>query len=159
MNIEIHDTSLEARIQKYPGTGSPGHQTPDAREPTFSFILGSLAYDRRLRSDSYDPQRPSGLQCGGCGGRSTAPLHSRSVRGDELNYRSSTQAFGSTTKLQHIPFVYCEHSAASAHAGRHAADRRCAASSPASRSVFVELQRRAWTRSSGRSGRHETTSR
>ena len=35
--------------------------------------------------------------------RSTAPLHSRSVRGDELKCRSSTPAFGSTTKLQHIP--------------------------------------------------------
>jgi transposase-like protein len=26
----------------------PGHQTPGARKPTFSFILGSLTYDRRL---------------------------------------------------------------------------------------------------------------
>src|ERR1700682_902341 len=40
-------------------------QTPGPREPTFSFILGSLAYDRRLRSDSDDPQRPSVLQWGG----------------------------------------------------------------------------------------------
>jgi DDE domain len=71
------------------GAGSSGHQTPGPREPTFSFILGSLAYDRRLRSDSYDPQRPSVLHWGGCGGRSTAPLHSRAVRGDELNCRSS----------------------------------------------------------------------
>ena len=45
--------------------------------------------NRRLRSDSYDPQRPTVLQC-----RFTAPLHSRSVRGDELNSRSSTQIFG-----------------------------------------------------------------
>jgi len=81
---------------------SPGHQTPGARKPTFSFILGSLAYDRRLRGDSYDPQRPSVLECGGCEGWSTAPLHSRSVRRDELNFRSSTPSFGSTTKLQHI---------------------------------------------------------
>ena len=44
-----------------------------------------------------DPQRPSVRQC-----RSTAPLHSRSVRGDELKCRSSTPTFGSTTKLQHI---------------------------------------------------------
>ena len=36
------------------------------------------------------------LQC-----RSTAPLHSRSVRGDELKCRSSTPTFGSITKLQH----------------------------------------------------------
>jgi hypothetical protein len=70
--------------------GSPGHQTPGARKPTFSFILGSLAYDRRLRSDSYDPQRPGVLECSGSEGRSTAPLHSRSVRCDELNFRSST---------------------------------------------------------------------
>ena len=38
----------------------------------------------------------------GCEGRSTAPLHSRSVRCDELSFRSSTQTFSSTTKLQHI---------------------------------------------------------
>jgi tetratricopeptide (TPR) repeat protein len=77
----------------------------DPRQPAFPFVLGRLAYDRRLRGDSYDPQGPSVLQCGRCGGRSTAPLHSRSVRGDELNYRSSTPTFGSTTKLQHIKGV------------------------------------------------------
>ncbi len=49
-------------------------------------------------------KRPSVLECGGCEGRSTAPLHSRSVRSDELNFRSSTPSFGSTTKLQHIQF-------------------------------------------------------
>jgi transposase, IS6 family len=86
--------------------GSPGHQTPGARKPTFSFILGSLAYDRRLPDDSYDPQRPSVLECGGCEGRSTAPLHSRSVLCDELDFRSSTPTFGSTTKLQHIQTVH-----------------------------------------------------
>jgi hypothetical protein len=43
------------------------------------------------------------LECGECEGESTAPLHSRSVRCDELNFRSSTLTFGSTTKLQHIP--------------------------------------------------------
>ena len=42
------------------------------------------------------------LECGECEGRSIAPLHSRSVRGGELNCRSSTPTFGSTTKLQHI---------------------------------------------------------
>ena len=41
-----------------------------------------------------------GQACVQC--RSTAPLHSRSVRGDELKCRSSTPTFGSTTKLQHI---------------------------------------------------------
>ena len=37
-----------------------------------------------------------------------APLHSRSVRGDELNFRSSTPIFGSTTKSQHIRHVHCD---------------------------------------------------
>ena len=78
-------------------TGYDRLQTPGARKPAFSFVLGSSAYDRRLRSDSYDPQRPSVRQC-----RSTAPLHSRSIRGEELKCRSSTPTFGSTTKLQHI---------------------------------------------------------
>ena len=42
------------------GTGSPGHQTPGACKPAFSLLLllGSLAHDRRRRSDSYDSQRP-----------------------------------------------------------------------------------------------------
>ena len=52
------------------------------RESAFSLLLGSLAHNCRLRSDPYDPQRTSVLQCGGCGGRSTAPLHSRAVRGE-----------------------------------------------------------------------------
>ena len=42
-------------------------------------------FSRRLRSDSHDPQRPGVRECGGCEGRSIAPFHSRSVRGDELN--------------------------------------------------------------------------
>ena len=78
-----------------------GPSKSGARKPAFSFILGSVAYDRRLRGDPYDPQRPSVLECGGSEARSTAPLHSRSVRCDELNFRSSSQTFGSTTKLQH----------------------------------------------------------
>jgi hypothetical protein len=69
---------------------------------------GSLAHNCRLRGDAYDPQRPSVLECGGCEGRSTAPLHSRSVRCDELNFRSSTPTFGSTTKLQHIQTLTAE---------------------------------------------------
>ena len=32
----------------------------------FPLLLGSLAHDRRLRSDSYDSQRPSVRECGGC---------------------------------------------------------------------------------------------
>jgi hypothetical protein len=58
-----------------------------ARKPTFPLVLGSLAYDW-LRSDSYDSQRPGVRECGGCEGRTTAPIHSRSVRGDELKCRS-----------------------------------------------------------------------
>jgi hypothetical protein len=49
--------------------------------------LGSLVYDRRLRGDSYDTQRPSVLECEG---RSAARLHYRSVHCDKLNFRSST---------------------------------------------------------------------
>jgi hypothetical protein len=60
------------------------------RASQFSFILGRLAYDLRLRGDSYDPLRPSVLDCGGCEGWSTAAVYSRSVRGGELNCRSST---------------------------------------------------------------------
>ena len=66
----------------------------------FRSFWGAWRTIARLRSDSYDPQRPSVLQC-----RSTAPLHSRSVRGDELKCRSSTPTFGSITKLQHIPLA------------------------------------------------------
>ena len=80
-------------------TGSPGHQTPGARRPRFSFILGSLAYDRWLRSDSCDPQRPSVRRVR----RSVYCTASFSVCSrDELNHRPATPTFGSTTKLQHI---------------------------------------------------------
>jgi transposase-like protein len=44
----------------------------------------------RLRGDSYNSQRPSLLERSGGEGRSAAPLHPRSFRGDELNYRLST---------------------------------------------------------------------
>ena len=80
-----------------------GHQTPGARKPTFSFLLGSLAYDRRLRSDSYDPQRPGVLECGWCEGRSAAPLHSRSVRCDELNCPIIYPEFRLDYKLATLP--------------------------------------------------------
>jgi transposase, IS6 family len=57
----------------------------------FSFVLGSLAYDRRLRGDPYDPQTSRVLACGWCERRSTAMLHSRSFSGDELNSPSYTR--------------------------------------------------------------------
>src|SRR6202047_3703127 len=88
--------------QQRSGTGSSGDQAPDTRKPAFSLVLGSLAHDRRLRSDPYDPQRPGVRKRGGGEGRSTPLLHSWSVRCDELVLRSSTPTFGSTTKLQHI---------------------------------------------------------
>src|SRR5271165_4143644 len=68
---------------------SSGDQAPCPRESAFSLLLGSSAHDRRLRSDSHDPQRPGVRECGGSEGRSIAPFHFRSVRGDELNCRSS----------------------------------------------------------------------
>ena len=74
----------------------------DQRESTFPLVLGCLAYDRRLRVDPYDPQRPGLWKWVGTWHRFTAPLYSRSVRCDELNFRSSTPSFGSTVKLQHI---------------------------------------------------------
>src|SRR5271165_3346147 len=94
--------STGAISQQRSGTGSSGDQAPDTREPAFSLVLGSLAHDRRLRSDPYDPQRPGVLECGGCEGRSNAPLRSRSVRGDELNFQSPSPTFVSTTNLQHF---------------------------------------------------------
>jgi hypothetical protein len=64
-----------------------------------------VAHHRRLRSDSCDSQTPGVRECGGCEGRSSSPLHSRSVRGDELNSQSSTSIFGATKKSQHIHHV------------------------------------------------------
>ena len=90
-------------LKQCAGTRSSGYQAAGPRESAFSLLLGSLAHDRRLRSDSYDPQRPGVLECGGCEGRSAAPLHSRSVRGDELNFQSPRPTFASTTNLQHFP--------------------------------------------------------
>ena len=43
--------STGAISQQRSGTGSSGDQVPDTRKPAFSFVLGSLAHDRRLRSD------------------------------------------------------------------------------------------------------------
>jgi hypothetical protein len=76
---------LEQRL----GTGSPGHQAPGPRQPAFSLLLeGAWRTKSRLRSDAYDSQRPGVLGCGGCEGRSTAPLHCWSLRGDQLSFRS-----------------------------------------------------------------------
>jgi DDE domain len=76
----------------------------DQRESAFPIVLGCLADDRRLRGHPHDPQKAGVMERSGCEGRSVAPLHCRSVRGDQLNFQLSTLTFGSTTKLQHIPF-------------------------------------------------------
>jgi DDE domain len=103
--------STGAVSQQCSGAGPPGDQTPGARRPAFSLLLGSLAHDRRLRGDAYDPQRPSVLECGGCEGRS-APLlhcwyvwdrkpdslelsHPRPVRFQSCNTTPSSASFGS----------------------------------------------------------------
>src|SRR5271166_3407274 len=81
--------STGAISQQRPGTGSSGDQTPDTRKPAFSLVLGSLAHDRRLRSDPYDPQRPDVRKRAGGEGRSTPLLHSWFVqRGDGLILRT-----------------------------------------------------------------------
>jgi transposase, IS6 family len=41
----------------------------------FRSFWGAWRTKSRLRGDSYDSQRPGVLECGGCEGRSTAPLH------------------------------------------------------------------------------------
>ena len=68
--------STGAISQQRSGTGSSGDQAPDTRKPAFSLVLGSLAHDRRLRSDPYDPQRPGVRKRPSCEGRSTPLLHS-----------------------------------------------------------------------------------
>jgi hypothetical protein len=61
---------------------------------------GELGLRSTATRDSYDPQRPSVLQC-----RSTAPLHSCSVRGGEPHCRSSTPDVRLDYKLATLPFT------------------------------------------------------
>jgi hypothetical protein len=90
--------------QQRSGTGSSGDQAPDTRKPAFSLVLGSLAHDRWLRSDPYDPQRPGVRKRGGGEGRSTPLLHSWFVqRSDGLIFRTLSPNFALTPKLQHYP--------------------------------------------------------
>ena len=94
--------STGAISQQRSGTGSSGDQAPDTRKPAFSLVLGSLAHDRRLRSDPYDPQRPGVRKRAGGEGRSTPSLHSWFVqRGDGLILRTLSPNFALTPKLQH----------------------------------------------------------
>src|SRR6266852_4728790 len=94
--------STGAISQQRPGTVSSGDQAPDTRKPAFSLVLGSLAHDRRLRSDPYDPQRPGVRKRAGGEGRSTPLLHSWLVqRGDGLILRTLSPNFALTPKLQH----------------------------------------------------------
>jgi IS6 family transposase len=68
----------------------------------FPYVLGSLAHDRRLRSDPYDPQRPGVRKRADGEGRSTPLLHSWFVqRGGSLILRTLSPHFARTPKLQH----------------------------------------------------------
>src|SRR5271166_2506113 len=69
----------------------------------FSLLLGSLAHDRRLRSDSYDPQRPGVLECGGCEGRSAPSLYCWYVWIGSLIHSVIAPTSRSIPKLQHYP--------------------------------------------------------
>ena len=78
----------------------------DTRKPAFSLVLGSLAHDRRLRSNSHDPQRPGVRKRAGGEGRSTPLLHTWSVqRGDGLILRTLSLNFALTPKLQHYQLL------------------------------------------------------
>jgi hypothetical protein len=52
------------------------------------------------------------LECGGSEGRSTPPLHSRSVRCDELNFQSSNPEFWLDYKVATHPFKRSDPSSA-----------------------------------------------
>ncbi len=95
--------SAGAIFEQRARAGPPRHQAAGQRQSAFPIILCRSAHARRLRSDPYDPQRPGFWKCVGTGHRFAPPLYSRSVRCDELNFRSSTPTFGSTAKLQHFP--------------------------------------------------------
>jgi hypothetical protein len=77
------------------GTGSPGHQTPGARQPTFSLILGSWRTIAGYEAIHMIRKRPGVREYAEGMGRSPAPLHSRSIRCEKLNFQSSTPTFGS----------------------------------------------------------------
>src|ERR1700739_2942165 len=62
----------------------------------FRSFWGAWPTKSRLRGDPYDPQRPSVLECNGCGGPASGPFPSRSFRGDQLNYRSLPPHFPPT---------------------------------------------------------------
>jgi len=95
--------SAGAIFEQRARAGPPRHQAAGQRQSAFPIILCRSAHARRLRSDPYDPQRPGFWKCVGTGHRFAPSLYSRSVRCDELNFRSSTPTFGSTAKLQHFP--------------------------------------------------------
>jgi DDE domain len=73
----------------------------------FRSFWGSLAHDRRSRSDSYDSQRPGVRECGGYQGRSTAPLHSRAVRGGRTELPIIYADFRLDYKLATLPGALC----------------------------------------------------
>src|SRR5258707_8517039 len=74
------------------GRSNDGYAQASIFAPSGEFGARSPAMKRFI-----GPQRPGVLECGGCEGQSVAPLHSRSVRCDQLNFRSSTR---SSARLQ-----------------------------------------------------------
>jgi hypothetical protein len=97
--------SAGAIFEQRARAGPPRHQAAGQRQSAFPIILCRSAHARRLRSDPYDPQRPGFWKCAGNGHRFAPSLYSRSVRCDELNFRSATPTFGSTAKSQHIQIM------------------------------------------------------
>src|ERR1700736_3630443 len=91
-------------VQRYAPEMERRLRSRDTRKPAFSLVLGSLAHDRRLRSDPYDPQRPGVRKRASGEGRSTPLLHSWFVqRGDGLILRTLSPNVALTPKLQHYP--------------------------------------------------------
>ena len=82
------------------------------------------------------------LECGEYEGRSTAPLHSRSVRGGELNCRSSTPTFDSTTNLQHIRIenLFSEELLLCLPAGHALVDQRVVVAADLQQEKFILMQ-------------------
>ena len=74
---DLADKSQHRSVQHLNNVLEQDHRAIKRRinEPAFSLLLGSLLHYRRLRSDSYDSQRPGVRECGGC-----SRLHSERKR-------------------------------------------------------------------------------
>src|ERR1700687_6003094 len=94
---------LEGRLQSL--TKRRGKRNGLSLEFLLALSLLGLAHSCWLRGDPYDPQkRPSVPMCAGWNG--TIVLHCFSLglfAATQLNFRSSTATFASTTNLQSFP--------------------------------------------------------